>query len=97
MSLSLHRRKVKRELFERSGGLCEVCRWEVGTDYHHVYGRGKKRDDWREQPDASLLVCRSCHPAGFIHERMGTRTLELVLELVVSGKQTPYEGMIING
>lgn len=97
--LSLHRRKVKRVIFERSGGLCEICRWQMGTDYHHVYGRGKNNRDWREQSYASLLVCRTCHPHGYVHERSdeGSTVAELALFDVLSGKRNPWEGFVING
>ena len=96
---SVHRRKVKREIFFRANGLCEICRWAVGDDLHHVYGRGKTNRDWREQSDACLLVCRPCHPFGFVHERTddGNSVAEVSLRDVLAGRRTHYAGLTING
>lgn len=60
--LQEHRRRQHAVVFKRSQNRCEMCLWGKGDDMHHVYGRGKNKDDWREQADALLCVCRQCHP-----------------------------------
>ena len=95
--LSVHRRKMKRVLFERSNGFCEICQWQVATDLHHVFGRGKNNRDWREQPDALLNVCRLCHRPGYVHDRTGESVEELSLAAVLSGDRHNWEGLTLNG
>lgn len=92
---------MKRELFDRSGGYCEVCGWATATDYHHVYGRGKDKHDWRESPGAGLAVCRACHPVGYVHTRgsTGRDGIESKLEQALAG-QSPaqkWPGLKMNG
>ena len=95
--LSVHRRKMKRVLFERSNGFCEICQWQVATDLHHVFGRGKNNRDWREQPDALLNVCRLCHRPGYVHDRTGESVEELSLAAVLSGDRHIWDGLTLNG
>lgn len=60
--LQRQRKQMYLIVAERSNSRCEICLWGVGNDMHHVYGRGKNEQDWREQETALLCVCRTCHP-----------------------------------
>ena len=46
---------------ERSGGLCEACRGEVGTawELHHVEGGGSRRP--KQRAGNVLCLCWPCH------------------------------------
>jgi hypothetical protein len=61
---------------------------------HHIYGRGKSKDDWREQPESLLWVCRECHPLpiqtkGFPSDE-GGRQAELAIKEVLAGTRKFY-------
>jgi 5-methylcytosine-specific restriction endonuclease McrA len=48
----------RRQVWERSGGVCEFCQWEPCEEVHHIAGRGG--------PDPHRLenlvgLCGSCH------------------------------------
>ena len=51
----------------RDANLCVICwfrhhRRRNHADVHHVFGRGTKAGDWREEYTSLICVCRSCHP-----------------------------------
>jgi len=51
----------------RDNQQCVICKFSMGrdtpmADVHHVYGRGKRAGDWREQAKNLMCVCRRCHP-----------------------------------
>lgn len=89
--LQEHRRRQHRAVSERAKyGNCEICRWTPGTDMHHIYGRGKSKTDWREQTDALLWVCRSCHPLpiqtpGFPSDEGGANAEKTIIRLFGEG------------
>jgi 5-methylcytosine-specific restriction endonuclease McrA len=56
--LSSNAWKTKRcDVLKRAGGVCEECRFNEGTDVHHLtYQRL-----FRESLDDLVLLCRACH------------------------------------
>ena len=51
----------------RDRGLCVICYFKhkrliAFDDVHHVFGRGRKIDSWREKFRNLMCVCRECHP-----------------------------------
>lgn len=74
--LDEHRKKVNREVLERDSYICAHC-GNPGTHGHHVFGRGRSIDDWREAVSSRLTLCPICHDA--VHHR-GTITREELVE-----------------
>jgi len=68
MDLAAHRKLVREVVLERDKHRCVICfhklhgLWTPSTEIHHVYGRGKEADDWREQAENLMTVCRVHHP-----------------------------------
>lgn len=87
--LATQRRKVHTAVKDREGGRCAICRWNIGTDYHHVYGRSSDPTNWREQDVSGLWVCRECHPHGYLHNRGDDPALEKILEECINGTRFP--------
>lgn len=88
--LQTHRRRQHDIVFKRADYACEICKWSVGQDLHHVYGRGRNKNDWREQEDALLCTCRTCHPLpiqnpGFPSDRGGEKAEEALVRLFGPG------------
>lgn len=50
---------IKRQVFARSGGKCELCGVRVASDPHHVFGRVRVP----ESVSNVIAVCRRCHDA----------------------------------
>jgi len=71
-------------VYQRSKGVCEICGKRVVNDIHHVYGRGKDLNDYREQSNAMLATCRKCHPQPIKHKPAGPKLawVEEILEKV---------------
>lgn len=66
----------------RDHGRCVFCYYVIGRDrmfdeVHHVFGRGVKAGDWRDEYTSLLCLCRDCHsmlrPLGY---KRGTPTFE---------------------
>lgn len=51
--------KLRKQVYERSGMLCEVCTGNQGLNVHHII----KRSTWRETEniDSLILLCYQCH------------------------------------
>ena len=77
-NLREHRLRVNRQVLERDSYICQHC-GNPGTHGHHVFGRGGNPDDWREQPEARLLLCEECHDS--FHARGTISREELVTDL----------------
>ena len=63
-----YRRRQYLIAIERDGGMCRHC-GRVAADVHHIYGRGRDKEDWREHHDNLECVCRECHPFGYRKDR----------------------------
>ena len=82
--LRLWRHTQYKIVWDRSGGICEICRKRVVNDIHHCYSRGKDMNDWREQANVMLATCRQCHPPAIKHKPAGPKLawVEEILEEV---------------
>lgn len=87
--LATARRKTHNAVKERERGRCGICKWNAGSDMHHVYGRGRSADSWREQADACIWTCRKCHPHGSLHRKGDNPELEAILQQCIDGKRIP--------
>ena len=64
--LDEHRRKQRIIAISRDSGCCVFCHYVLDRErhyahVHHVYGRGIKDSDWRENYDVLLCLCLMCH------------------------------------
>lgn len=64
--LKFRHQQVSLAIF-RDNSQCAVCFFLHGKrrareEVHHVYGRGRKTGDWREQHTSLLCVCKAHHP-----------------------------------
>lgn len=64
--LDLYRSVQRMLVIDRDDGSCVICWFKHGrmrkaNEVHHVYGRGKKAGDWREQYTRLMCVCKECH------------------------------------
>jgi hypothetical protein len=62
-----HRRRQYLLAASRDNDLCTFCYYLHGrhvkaVDVHHVFGRGKSKESWREKYTVMLCTCRQCHP-----------------------------------
>jgi len=86
--LLLYRASQRELAIERDGGLCQICAAEgihrEADDVHHVYGRGHKAGDWREDYKNLMCVCRECHPMPIFSKPAGEnlRWVEEILEKI---------------
>lgn len=60
----------------RDNDQCVICYFREGvttpsTQVHHIYGRGRDRDDGREHYTNLMCVCNACHPQPIKHEPAG--------------------------
>lgn len=83
------RRKTHNAVKERERGRCGICKWNPGSDCHHVYGRSRDPNNWRERPEACMWVCRTCHPTGFLTDRGADPELENILEECIKEERIP--------
>lgn len=59
----------RRLLWQRSGGLCEICWAQPATDYSHRQSRAVDQGGWC--PCNALHACRDCH-ADRVHGQPNT-------------------------
>jgi hypothetical protein len=95
--LATNRRQVHEAVRIRERGRCAICKWNAGTDYHHVYGRSPDASDWKESADAGLWVCRACHPHGSLANKGDDPALETILEECINGTRFPNWMQPIDG
>lgn len=77
----------------RDSGYCTICwfyhkRQRAFQQVHHVYGRSRKMDSFREQYNSLLCVCLECHPLP-IQFPGGNLALAYVEDVLAEANQTP--------
>lgn len=70
--LGQYRKQQALLAINRDNDQCVFCYFLRGkntprAEVHHVYSRGKKAGDWREQYTSLLCTCRECHPLPIIY------------------------------
>lgn len=96
-----HRRRQYRIAADRDDCLCTFCYFQMGkrvkaVDVHHVYGRGRSKDSWREKYTVMLCTCRTCHPLP-IYAGPGTSLkLGYVDAILAKANETPINRRFIH-
>lgn len=77
----------------RDNNQCVFCFFENGVnkkaeEVHHVYGRGRKADDWRENYLNLLCTCRDHHPQP-IKTPAGNKTMQYVEDVLDQANRRP--------
>lgn len=100
--LLARRQKSYDKAYARDSGLCVFCyfldRKRVKSqDVHHVYGRGKGKESWREHYTVMLCTCRKCHPPA-IHGGPGTTfSLRYVERVMIQANENPINRHFSHG
>ena len=52
--------KIKKELFDKNGGVCMLCKSQKGTDLMHILQKSLY-PEYYTSPWNLIIGCRSCH------------------------------------
>jgi hypothetical protein len=93
-ALKKHRHNAYTVAAARDDNYCVFCYFldkkkVRARDVHHVYGRGKGKESWREQYVYMLCTCRKCHPPPILGGPGTTFELRYVERVMVKANETP--------